>query len=114
MTDKPEAFDIEAAKRFIERRVLAGEKWPPDANEFMARNMLRDVISDLERERAEHAAAIEAACRAQRERDKQIVRMFAVAAHDAAVPLFEKAIRDIADAIGQSPLVTEQHDGEKG
>ena len=64
MTTKPEAFDIEAAKRVLK-----------DAYTHAAslRYHLALTLDAVIRERAKRAQAIQAACRAQREKDISII-----------------------------------------
>ena len=140
MTDQPEAFDIEAAKNkylclctFREAFDLCGSLITAIEHERAERARVL-IISDgfeaeLRKLRAEHAAAIEAACWGQREHDIKTIQHDCGACggsgHYDEDTQCEYCGRPM-DAVRQSPLsaasahtpngvfVTEQHDGEKG
>ena len=120
MTTKPEAFDIKAAERTVKLLTVQLNDATDFEEAFKCAEAfaggLRFALAALERERAEHAQAIEAACRAQRVAcaDVCMDRSFELRQQNAIHNRVRvEELENCAIAIRQAPLVTAQRDGEK-
>lgn len=106
MTPNPEAFDIEAARHAARDAYCSAKE---------LRQHLISALADRLSQRAAHAQALVETAKAQREAAAKCAEEYnGEGIYYAHLGNAHKTRREIAVAIRQSPLVTEQRGGEKG